>query len=136
LSGLGFESSGLAAAHSVHNGLTVAPATHDYLHGEKVCFGLLVQLILEGQARSVVETVLGFATQVGLPITLAQIGLHDVPRDLLQQIANRATARGATIHNEPFEVRSDMVADAILAADSLGSAWRKRNPGTTSVLKA
>ena len=28
LSGLGFESSGLAAAHAVHNGLTAAPATH------------------------------------------------------------------------------------------------------------
>ncbi|HEY9712993.1 MAG TPA: glycerol dehydrogenase, partial [Chroococcales cyanobacterium] len=32
LSGLGFESGGLAVAHSVHNGLTVIPETHDYLH--------------------------------------------------------------------------------------------------------
>ena len=48
LSGLGFESSGLAAAHAVHNGLTVAPGTHHSLHGEKVAFGLLVQLVLEG----------------------------------------------------------------------------------------
>src|SRR5262249_56979810 len=47
LSGLGFESSGLAAAHAVHNGLTAAPATHDYFHGEKVAYGLLVQLVLE-----------------------------------------------------------------------------------------
>src|SRR5205823_2279691 len=31
LSGLGFESSGLAAAHALHNGLTVAPGTHHYL---------------------------------------------------------------------------------------------------------
>jgi glycerol dehydrogenase len=30
LSGLGFESSGLAAAHAIHNGLTAAPGTHDY----------------------------------------------------------------------------------------------------------
>jgi glycerol dehydrogenase len=30
LSGLGFESSGLAAAHAIHNGLTAAPATPDY----------------------------------------------------------------------------------------------------------
>ena len=129
LSGLGFESSGLAAAHALHNGLTAAPGTHDFLHGEKVAFGLLVQLVLEGQPRSVVETVLSFASQVGLPITLVQIGLHELPSDLLQQIANRATAKGETIHNEPFEVRPDMVADSILAADALGRAWRKRTPG-------
>ena len=129
LSGLGFESSGLAAAHAIHNGLTAAPATHAFFHGEKVAYGLLVQLVLEGQPRSVVESVLGFATQVGLPVTLAQIGLTDLPRDLLDQIAHRVTVKGETIHNEPFEVRPDMVADAILAADAPGRAWRKRSLG-------
>ncbi|MGC1722692.1 MAG: glycerol dehydrogenase [Isosphaeraceae bacterium] len=122
LSGLGFESSGLAAAHAVHNGLTVAPGTHHYLHGEKVAFGLLVQLVMEGAPRATVEQVLGFSTEVGLPITLAEVGLSELPRDLLTQIARRATAPGETIHNEPFEVTPDMVADAILAADALGRA--------------
>jgi glycerol dehydrogenase len=125
LSGLGFESSGLAAAHAIHNGLTAAPATHDYFHGEKVAYGLLVQLVLEGQPRSVVEQVLHFATEVGLPITLAEIGLAELPRELLQQVATRATAKGETIHNEPFEVHADMVADAIRAADASGRAWKK-----------
>jgi glycerol dehydrogenase len=125
LSGLGFESSGLAAAHAVHNGLTAAPGTHDYFHGEKVAYGLLVQLVLEGQPRAVVEEVLRFATEVGLPVTLAEIGLTELPRELLRQVAVRATARGETIHNEPFEVRPDMVADAILAADAAGRAWQQ-----------
>jgi glycerol dehydrogenase len=130
LSGLGFESSGLAAAHAVHNGLTAAPATHGYFHGEKVAYGLLVQLVLEGQPRSVLEQVLGFATEVGLPVTLAEVGLHELPAELLQQVAVRATAKGETIHNEPFEVRTDMVADAIRAADALGRAWKKQQgPG-------
>src|SRR5262249_8789540 len=126
LSGLGFESSGLAAAHAVHNGLTAAPATHDYFHGEKVAYGLLVQLVLEGQPRAVLEQVLRFSTEVGLPITLAEIGLKEVPKELLQQIADRATAKGETIHNEPFEVRPDMVADAILAADAMGRTWKRQ----------
>jgi glycerol dehydrogenase len=126
LSGLGFESSGLAAAHAVHNGLTAAPPTHAYYHGEKVAYGLLVQLVLEGKPRAVIDPVLSFATEVGLPITLAQVGLADLPRELLEQIANRATAAGETIHNEPFEVRPDMVADAILAADATGRAWQRR----------
>jgi glycerol dehydrogenase len=124
LSGLGFESSGLAAAHAIHNGLTAAPGTHPFFHGEKVAYGLLVQLVLEGQPRSVLEQVLRFATEVGLPITLAEIGLVDLPREMLQQVAARATAQGETIHNEPFEVRADMVADAILAANALGTAWK------------
>jgi glycerol dehydrogenase len=46
---------------------------------------------------------------------------------MLEQIATRATAVGETIHNEPFEVRPDMVADAILAADAIGRAWQKRS---------
>jgi glycerol dehydrogenase len=129
LSGLGFESSGLAAAHAIHNGLTAAPATHAYFHGEKVAYGLLVQLVLEGQPRSVVEPVLRFATEVSLPVTLAKIGLAELPADLLGQVAARATAEGETIHNEPFEVRPDMVADAIRAADALGRAWKQRRPG-------
>jgi glycerol dehydrogenase len=125
LSGLGFESSGLAAAHAVHNGLTAAPGTHAFFHGEKVAFGLLVQLVLEGQPRGVVETVLTFATRVGLPITLAEIGLEELPGEVLRQVAVRATAEGETIHNEPFKVRPDMVADAIVAADALGRTWAR-----------
>ncbi len=124
LSGLGFESSGLAAAHAVHNGLTVAPGSHHYLHGEKVAFGLLVQLVMEGAPRATVEQVLGFSAEVGLPMTLAEVGLAELSRDMLAKIAARATAPGETIYNEPFEVTPDMVADAILAANALGRAWK------------
>ncbi len=123
LSGLGFESSGLAAAHAVHNGLTSAAGTHAYFHGEKVAFGVLVQLVLEGESGERWREVLGFATSVGLPITLEQIGLRDLPREALEQIAARATAPGETIHNEPFEVTPASVADAILAADAEGRAY-------------
>ncbi len=126
LSGLGFESSGLAAAHAVHNGLTAAPGTHPYFHGEKVAFGTLVQLVLEGKPQNRIDEVLTFSTGLGLPITLAEVGLADIETELLNQVAARATAEGETIHNEPFEVRPDMVADAILAADALGRDWRGR----------
>ena len=125
LSGIGFESSGLAAAHAIHNGLTTAKATHAYPHGEKVAFGLLAQLVLEGQPRSVLHRVLSFATEVGLPITLADIGLTELPKEQLQKIAVRATAENETIHNEPFEVLPDMVADVIVAADAMGRSWKK-----------
>jgi len=124
LSGLGFESSGLAAAHAVHNGLTSARLTHAYFHGEKVAFGTLVQLVLEGKPSSTMREVLCFCTSVGLPITLAEIGIAEPEPAMIEQIAKRTTAEGETIHNEPFEVRADMVADAILAADAVGRAWK------------
>ena len=127
LSGLGFESSGLAAAHAVHNGLTAAHDTHAYYHGEKVAFGLLVQLVLEGVPSATLEKVLAFSSEVELPITLAEIGLTKLTRDQLDPITRRATAPGETIHNEPFEVTPEMVADAILAADALGRGWKKQH---------
>ena len=65
LSGLGFESSGLAAAHAVHNGLTAVHETHAFFHGEKVAFGLLVQLVLEGASGATVEEVLRFFRRGG-----------------------------------------------------------------------
>ncbi len=129
LSGLGFESSGLAAAHAVHNGLTAAAGTRGFFHGEKVAFGTLVQLVLEGKPRAQIDEVLAFASEVGLPVTLAEIGLKELPGDLLGRVAARATAKGETIHNEPFEVTPAMVADAIRAADASGRAWRARRGG-------
>lgn len=128
LSGLGFESSGLAAAHAFHNGLTTAAPTLSYFHGEKVAFGVLVQLVLEGKPRGMIEDVLRFSTEVGLPTTLSHVGLDEPTEETLDKIAVRATAKGETIHNEPFEVLPDMVVDAARAADAIGREYAKRSP--------
>jgi glycerol dehydrogenase len=124
LSGLGFESSGLAAAHAIHNGLTTARGTHGYMHGEKVAFGLITQLLLESQPRSVIDEVLAFSDSVGLPITFSDIGIGNPGRELLEAVAKRATAPGETIHNEPIAVTPELLVDAMRAADSAGSAFR------------
>ncbi len=125
LSGLGFESSGLAAAHAVHNGLTTAPGTHSYMHGEKVAFGLVAQLMLESQPETIIQEVLAFSNSVGLPTTFAGVGIGDPTPELLRTIAERATAPGETIHNEPMTVTADMVVDAMCAADAAGIAYRR-----------
>ncbi len=122
LSGLGFESGGLALAHSIHNGLTVAPETHDRLHGEKVAFGTLVQLVMEGRDSDTLQEVLDFCVRVGLPITLAQLGLDHLPESLVHAIAERAIAEGETSHNMPFPLSVRSVADALLTADAIGRA--------------
>jgi glycerol dehydrogenase-like iron-containing ADH family enzyme len=128
LSGLGFESGGLAVAHSVHNGLTTAPPTHAYLHGEKVAFGLVVQLVIEGRPTDELDQVLDFANTVGLPSTLAQLGLGDPSQETMAGIAERTLAPGETAHNEPFELSPATVTDAMWAADAIGRTRRPR-PG-------
>jgi glycerol dehydrogenase len=127
LSGLGFESSGLAAAHAIHNGLTAAAETHSFFHGEKVAFGVLVQLMMESTPRALVEEVLEFSTSVGLPITFADIGLASPGDEVLEQIARRGTAKGETIHNEPFKVSSAMVVEALRAANDAGNDWKRKH---------
>jgi glycerol dehydrogenase len=125
LSGLGFESSGLAAAHAVHNGLTTAHGTHDFMHGEKVAFGLVTQLMLESQPQSVVNEVLTFSNSVGLPTTFEEIGIGCPSRELLETVAKRATAPGETIHNEPIAMTPELVVEAMRAADAAGTAFRR-----------
>ncbi|SMC79875.1 glycerol dehydrogenase [Sporomusa malonica] len=127
LSGLGFESSGLAAAHAVHNGFTVLEETHHAYHGEKVSFGTLVQLILENRTTAELEEVLGFCKSVGLPITLKEIGVIEVTPDKIRQVAEATCAPGETIHNEPFSVSPDAVYAAIMAADALGRTYLNQN---------
>ena len=124
LSGLGFESGGLAVAHSVHNGLTTIPETNNYYHGEKVAFGLLVQLVLEGRASEIINEVLGFADSVGLPVCLQDLGVYALSRESCRKLSERATAAGETAHNEPFTVTAEMVADAVMVADALGAAFK------------
>jgi glycerol dehydrogenase len=120
LSGLGFESGGLAAAHAIHNGLTALDETHHYYHGEKVAFGLLSQLWLTGRPRAVIDQIYGFCRSVGLPTTLAEIGLEHVRPDQLELVAERSCAPGETIHNTPFPVTPRMVLAAMRVADAEG----------------
>lgn len=134
LSGLGFESGGLAIAHSVHNGLTTVPETHSYYHGEKVAFGLLVQLVVEGKSSETINEVLAFADSVGLPVCLRDLGIFPLTQENAVRIAQRATAAGETAHNEPFAVSAEMIADGLRAADALGCEFRAMNESEDSSL--
>ena len=120
LSGLGFESGGLAASHAIHNGLTVLDQTHAYYHGEKVAFGTLVSLFLTDKPSDTIDEVYTFCERVGLPTTLAAVGLAEAEDEDLMKVAEAACAEGETIHNEPMPVTSDMVFAALKTADAEG----------------
>tara|TARA_R110001583_G_scaffold22238_3_gene83579 strand:+ start:21469 stop:22551 length:1083 start_codon:yes stop_codon:yes gene_type:complete len=120
LSGVGFESGGLAAAHAVHNGLTKLEECHHLFHGEKVAFGTLVHLVLENAPMAEINELLTFCKSVGLPTNLYQMGVKELNLDKLLEVAKASCAEGETIFNMPFEVTPESVLSAILTAHKLG----------------
>ena len=126
LSGIGFESGGLSVAHSLLNGFTSQPQCSEYTHGEKLAFGLLVQLVLEGRPQDEITQILTFNTSVGLPVTLNGVGVDSNDIKALQEIAERALAPKESAHNEPFEVTVNMLVDAIRVADLSGVNFLER----------
>src|SRR5690606_38152089 len=67
------EQARLAAAHSVHNALTILPGSHASLHGELVGFGVLVQHALAHDDEALEKTAAWFAA-VGCPADFAALG--------------------------------------------------------------
>lgn len=120
LSGIGFESAGLAAAHSIHNGLSAMEGTHAYYHGEKVAFGVLAGLHLTDALPAEMETVYSFCEEIGLPTTLAEIGLAKPDESDLMNVAIKACAPQEGIHHEAVHITPQKVMYAMIAADAMG----------------
>lgn len=117
LSGLGFESGGLAAAHAIQDGLHTLAGTEAVLHGEMVAFGTISQLVLENYPKTDMDRVIDFFNAVGLPVSLRQVGLRGVSREQLVKAAEVARERGL---KATYPVDTDEILGAILGADALG----------------
>ena len=120
LSGIGFESGGLAGAHAIHNGFTVLDECHHMYHGEKVAFGTITQLVLEDIPAEELEDIIDWCIELGLPVTLKELGITEVTDEKLMAVATAACAENDTLHNMPFEVTPETVCAAIKAADAYG----------------
>jgi len=123
LSGIGFESNGIACAHSVYNAFTQLPSCRHMYHGELVAFGTLVQLVLEKRSEAELEEVLRFCTSVGLPVTFAGISTRDLTRDELMSVAVAACGPDNFMDSMPFAVTPEMMAEALIAADARGKKY-------------
>lgn len=119
LSGLGFESGGLAAAHGVAQSYTGIPAVHaGYLHGEMVAMGTLAQLMMEARPDEAARVAAFFAA-VGLPIHLGQLALDPADTGALDVIVE-GTLGFPFIANMPQPVTAALVRSAVLDAHRLG----------------
>lgn len=121
LSGVGFESGGLSAAHAIHNGLTVLKETHHMLHGEKVAFGTLSQLVLENRPQEEIRKIALFCKELGLPTTFKELGMEQVSEEALMAVAAASCAEGDTMGNMPFKISSEAVVAAMKVADQIGT---------------
>ena len=79
-----------------------------------------MQLVLENADSDELDEVIGFCKEVGLPVTLAELGIKEVNPEQIMEVARLACAPGDTIHNMPFDVTPDDVYAAIMGADALG----------------
>lgn len=120
LSGVGFESNGLACAHSVYNALTVLPQCRHRYHGELVAFGTIVQLVLEKRPEAEITEALRFCTGVGLPVSFEELSSGELTRNDLMKVAITACGPGNFMDSEPFPVTPEMTLDAMMVADTMG----------------
>jgi glycerol dehydrogenase len=120
LSGMGFESGGLATTHAVAAGLTVIPDLHkNYFHGELVGIGILSHLLLEGRTAEA-EKVGTFLAKIGLPVHAGQLGL-DLEKDADDLMAVMENAVGSHLtDSEPVEVTPAKLVSVFAQAHQLG----------------
>lgn len=124
LSGIGFESGGEAVGHGLHNAFTLIPETKSKMHGEKVAFCTLVQLVLENTPKDTLKSYYEFLEALELPTTLSDLGMKEVDEESLLHVCLEAVKEGSTTLNMPFEVTSKNLLKAIIKADQYGQKWK------------
>lgn len=125
LSGIGFESAGVAAAHAVAQGLTVLQRLHaNYLHGEMVAAGLMTHLVLE-KCHEEAARLAEFCCAVGLPAHLGHVSLDASQKDDLTAVMAGA-AQMWFLAYEPFPVTSEIMIAATIEADQIGKEAVRR----------
>jgi glycerol dehydrogenase len=135
IGGLGGAQCRTVAAHAVHNGLTHLLQSHGTLHGEKVAFGILVQLRLEELvngsrlATTARQQLRQFYSEIGLPQSLADLGLSEITLTELHHAADVACAASSDIHHLPFTVTPEQLMAAMVSTTAPDS---DRNPEALS----
>ncbi len=120
IGGLGGAQCRTVAAHAVHNGLTHI-CGHGSIHGEKVAYGILVQLRLEEMiqgnqlAASARQQLLKFYAEIGLPQRLADLGLGNITLDELQTAAEISLQPNSDIYRLPFTVALEHLMAAMVS---------------------
>jgi glycerol dehydrogenase len=123
IGGLGGAKFRIAVAHALLYGLTVMPQAHHHLHGEMVSWGIIVQLCLE-KNEAELKILLPLFAQLGIPITLKDLGMTNLEDPLFWEGLKRTCAKGSSVHFMPFPVDEKKLVAAILEADERAKAYK------------
>ena len=121
LSGVGFENVACAGAHAMMTATYDVKSKMDALHGERVAFGLLVQLMLEDSPAEETDMIYDFYSKVGLPMTLKQIGIEN-DDETIRIIAKRAAAL-PEFADSLMVATPEILFDAIKYTDYIGGKY-------------
>ncbi|MBO3462619.1 iron-containing alcohol dehydrogenase family protein [Aetokthonos hydrillicola Thurmond2011] len=139
IGGLGGAQCRTVAAHAVHNGLTQI-SRGSSIHGEKVAYGILVQLRLEEMilgnqlAAAARQQLLKFYTEIGLPKNLGDLHLDDITLSQLRRAAEVTLAPNSDIHRLPFKVAIEQLMAAMVSTTAPIEISRAQS-GLTPVIK-
>lgn len=120
MSGIGFESGGCAVAHGIHDALTTIEDTHHCLHGEKVAFGTICQLVLENAPFEEIQKVIEFCKSIGLPTTFKDLGITENVQEKIKKVAQSCNDSKSLVHNCAVEVNADLVYATMMTVNELG----------------
>ncbi len=132
IGGIGGAQCRTVAAHAVHNGLTHV-CGRGSIHGEKVAYGILVQLRLEEMvllnqlAATARQQLLKFYAEIGLPQKLDDLGLGNITLKQLQKAAEFALQPNSDIHRLPFKVAIEQLMAAMVSTTAPVEASRISN---------
>ena len=115
--GLGDRFTRVAAAHAVHNGLTVLPQTEKFLHGTKVAYGILVQSALLGQ-DDVLAQLTGAYQRFHLPTTLAELEVDINNQAEIDKVIAHTLRPVESIHYLPVTLTPDTLRAAFKKVES------------------
>ncbi len=143
IGGLGGAQCRTVAAHAVHNGLTHLTASHGTIHGEKVAYGILVQLRLEEMlqgnqlAATARQQLLKFYDEIGLPQSLDDLGMSHVTIADLHQVAEIACRPQSDIHRLPFSVDPMQLMAAMVSTTApIPGAKSEERAGRSDVIRS
>ncbi len=106
-----------SGAHSVHDGLTRVAGSAATMHGEKVAYGVLVQLLVEGK-ESEVQALLPFYATIGLPHSWRQMNLEFTDGNL-QTVADFAAGPDSPFHAAVPGVTPAQIIEAMRTLETL-----------------
>eukprot|EP00798_Chlamydomonas_sp_ICE-L_P022209 gene22209-29272_t len=104
----------------INNGLVFSARVTRYAAWEKVAFGTIAQLFMEGQIQEA-HDVIDFCVKVGLPTCFRDLGI-EIDSEKLEMIARHCMQEGTSAWNMGPDLTEESLINGMLEADAAGMA--------------